>query len=107
MIRPARSQRRRVSTLTPLRFCRLNTIPATKRVYVATAHGIATALTNAEDTTTQAAIADVARQRADMFKAAARARPDTTGVSQGGQLRPTEPQGLWHMRLGVSHDEDT
>jgi hypothetical protein len=52
----------------PDQISRLNTMPATKRVYVQNAHIIATALTDASDVKTQAAIADVAKQLADMFK---------------------------------------
>jgi hypothetical protein len=41
---------------------------ASKRVYVQTANAIAAAPTDASDIKTQAAIADVARQLADIFK---------------------------------------
>jgi hypothetical protein len=41
----------------------------TCKIYTQTAHIIATAITDADDLKVKAAIADVARQLADMFKA--------------------------------------
>ena len=45
---------------------------AKTRIYTQTAHIIATAITDAEDIRTKAAIAEIARQLADMFKADSR-----------------------------------